>query len=120
MVLSGLAGLVVFLYYPVAPPRMLPGFVDTIGPGSIEHAVVHGTIANPYAALPSFHAGWFTLAAFMVASSAGHHLGVPAAVTAAGAMSAAVVITANHYVVDIPAGIGLSFAGAALAARLLP
>jgi PAP2 superfamily len=120
MFLSGLAGLVVFIYYPVAPPRMLPGFVDTIAPDSIEHAVVHGTLANPYAALPSFHAGWFTLAAIMLADSNPQRLALPAAVAATAAMSAAVVITANHYVVDVAAGTALSFAGAAVAARLLP
>jgi membrane-associated phospholipid phosphatase len=77
-------------------------------------------MANPYAALPSFHAGWFTLAAIMLADSKHHRLALPGAVGAAAAMSAAVVVTANHYVVDVAAGTVLSFAGAALAERLLP
>ena len=99
---------------------MLPGFVDTIHPSSIEYAVVHGTIANPYAALPSFHVGWFTLATTMLASSKRHRLGLPVALTATAAMSAAVLVTANHYIIDVAAGIVFSFAGAAVAARLLP
>lgn len=118
MLLSGLAGLGVFLWYPTAPPRMLPGFVDTIQPGTVAHAIVHGSMADPYAALPSFHVGWFTLAAVTLAASKQHPLALPIAVSGAAAMGTAVVATANHYIVDVASGLALCLAASALATRL--
>jgi membrane-associated phospholipid phosphatase len=117
MLLSGAAGLVVFLLYPVAPPRMLDGFTDTISPGSVEHVVVHGSIADPFAALPSFHAGWVALTAILLAM-ASRRRQRPAlilAVIGAGTMCLAVVTTANHYVVDVISGVVVSLVGGALA-----
>jgi hypothetical protein len=125
MLLSGAVGLVVFVFYPVAPPRMLPRFTDTIPRGSVEHAVVHGSIADSYAALPSFHAGWVALAAVVLAVSAGRSmtavgraLVLALAAAATASMAAAVVVTANHFVVDALSGIAVCLAGGAVAARL--
>jgi PAP2 superfamily len=118
MIFSGAVGLAFFLLYPVAPPRMLPGFINTILAGTIDHAIVHGSVADPYAALPSFHAGWFAVAAVVLASWTSRPPVVLLAVVAAAAMALAVVISANHYIIDAASGIGLSFAGVALAAQL--
>jgi hypothetical protein len=101
-----------------APPRMLPGFINTILAGTIDHAVAHGAVADPYAALPSFHAGWFAVAAVVLASGTRRPPVVVLAVVAAAAMALAVVISANHYIIDAASGIGLCFAGVALAAQL--
>jgi hypothetical protein len=128
MLLSGAVGLGVFIFYPVAPPRMLPAFTDTISPGSVEHAVVHGTIADSYAALPSFHVGWVALSAVILAlsvsrsmtSSEGRLTAVLIAATATASMAAAIVVTANHFVLDAVTGIGLCLACGAIAARLHP
>lgn len=116
MVSAGVVGILLFLLYPVAPPRMLPDFVNTIAAGSVERAVVHGVVADPYAAFPSFHAGWFAIAAVMLAVSSRRAVVVILAATAAAAMAAAVIITGNHYVIDVVTGMGLSFAGMALSA----
>lgn len=118
MIFSGAVGLAFFLVFPVAPPRMLPGFINTILAGTIDQAVVHGSVADPYAALPSFHAGWFAVAAIVLASWTRRPPVVLLAVVAAAAMALAVVISANHYIIDAASGIGLSFAGVALAAQL--
>ncbi len=122
MLLSGAVGLFVFIVYPVAPPRMLPRFTDTIAPGSVEHAVVHGSIADSYAALPSFHAGWVALAAVVLALSAsqstsprGRWVPFGLAVAVIASMAAAVVVTANHFVLDAVTGVGLCLAGGFLA-----
>jgi hypothetical protein len=125
MLLSGAVGLAVFIFYPVAPPRMLSQFTDTISPGSVEHTVVHGSIADSYAALPSFHVGWVALATLILARSASRSLANPVralplliAAVATAAMAAATVVTANHFVLDALTGIGLCLAGGALAAHL--
>jgi hypothetical protein len=125
MLLSGAVGLAVFTFYPVAPPRMLSQFTDTISPGSVEHAVVHGSIADAYAALPSFHVGWVALAAVILGRSAGRSMATPGrslalliAAAATACMAAAVVVTANHFVLDAVSGIGLCLPGGALAAYL--
>jgi PAP2 superfamily len=127
MILSGGLGLLVFIFYPVAPPRMLPQFTDTIAVGSLEHSVVHGAIADSYAALPSFHVGWVALGAVVLALSASRAMATPgrslALVLAAAAtaiMTAAVVVTANHFVVDALSGIGLCLVCGAIAYRLHP
>jgi membrane-associated phospholipid phosphatase len=125
MLLSGAAGLLVFIFYPVAPPRMLPRFTNTIANGSLEHAVVHGSIADSYAALPSFHAGWVALGAAILALSAGRSRATPGrtvalglAVVTSALMAAAVVVTANHFVLDALSGIGLALGCGYVAARL--
>lgn len=56
-------GLVVFLLYPVAPPRLLPqgyGFVDTMALYSpINYSSAEaGPLVNQYAAFPSLHFAW--------------------------------------------------------------
>ena len=59
VIVTGL-GLVMHALYPLAPPRMLPGFTDTIaryGPAIYERSDV-ASVANQYAAMPSMHFGW--------------------------------------------------------------
>lgn len=97
--------LAVYLLVPVAPPRMLPGFVDT---AAVHGQSVYGdpsgsVLANQYAALPSLHVGWAVLvAAACVAASRSRwrwlwvvHPVVTVAV---------VVVTANHFWLDAIAG----------------
>jgi PAP2 superfamily len=118
LLLSGAAGLAVFVLYPVAPPRMLAGFTDTISSGTVEHAVVHGSIADPFAALPSFHAGWVALTTVVVAIASRQRPVLILAVIVSGAMCVAVVTTANHYIVDVLSGVVVSLVGGALAFRI--
>jgi hypothetical protein len=127
MILSGAVGLFVFIFYPVAPPRMLPRFTDTIAAGSLEHSVVHGAIADSYAALPSFHVGWVALGAVILALSAsrsmaslGRWLALLLAGCAIAVMTAAVTVTANHFVLDALSGIFLCLLCGAIAVRLHP
>ena len=58
------AGLVIHVIYPLKPPRMMAGFVDTaavIGPDPYELGISGG--ANQLAAMPSLHVGWALLIA---------------------------------------------------------
>ena len=111
--------LVVQMTWPLAPPRMLPGFVDTIdrfGPTIYDKPGV-GSIANQYAAMPSLHVGWalvvavFALRAFP--QRPWRYLGVVhCAVTVV-----AVVGTANHWWLDAVAGAALVSAAVTLDVR---
>jgi PAP2 superfamily len=113
LVATNVTGLLVFALYPVAPPRLLPGnsFID-----SVAVALGDGTVAHPapdqYAAMPSLHLAWATWSAMTVWAVTGdlgrwHWLRIPA-VAHPMLTAAAVVSTANHYVLDVVAGVGLS------------
>ena len=120
LILSGLVGLVIFALYPVAPPRMLDGFHDTIDTASRQHFVAHPqAFINKFAALPSFHAGWVALAGLLLLVASRHWLVRLVAAAIGMLMSIAVVVTANHYVVDVVAGVGLSLLAGLLAAHVL-
>ena len=110
ILLTGFVGLVVFALFPVAPPRLtnLP-LVDTVSreAGSYRQ-MLPPSLVNEYAAMPSFHAGWNMLLGIVVFGAVGHWLLRGAAVFVAGAMTIAVVVTANHYIVDVVAGIAMS------------
>jgi hypothetical protein len=113
--LTGLIGLVVFALFPVAPPRLtdMP-LVDTV----TQHAegyrqIVPPELVNQYAAMPSFHAGWNVLVGIAVFRATRNLLLRGFAVAGPLAMVAAVVATANHYVIDVVAGIAIVLAGLA-------
>lgn len=83
---------------PVAPPRLLPGYVDTAAKyGESVYGLGFG--ADQLSAMPSVHVAWAVLVAWAVwriASGPGRWLGVAhAAVTVT-----VVVATANHFWAD--------------------
>lgn len=106
---SGLMGLVVFAVYPVAPPRFLSGYVDTISDAARHQYVAHPEwLINENAALPSFHVGWVALCSVLLFSVITSPLWRVVISLPAVAMAITVVITGNHYVVDIIAGLVVS------------
>ncbi len=112
LVIAAAVGLVIFAMYPVAPPRFLAGFTDTVGDGR------DSGLTNKYAAMPSFHVGWLVLAAVTAlgvtrGTAARWVLFAPAAL-----MAVVVVVTANHYVLDGVVGVAISLAALYLARRL--
>ncbi len=116
MFVSGAIGLVIFISYPVAPPRMLDGFTDTVTDLSTSYRVLQPpNLVNKYAAVPSLHAGWNLLVgvAFYRASTHRTFLRVFGIVSAA-AMAYAVVATANHYILDVVAGYAVALVGLAV------
>lgn len=94
------AGLVVHILYPLAPPRMTSGFVDTaalLGPSPYDLRV--SVAANQIAAMPSLHVGWALLVSLGVAwiiESRWRFAVFAHPVVTAGV----VVVTANHYWMD--------------------
>jgi hypothetical protein len=60
-----LSSLAIHVAFPLAPPRMLGGFVDTLhrfGP-RIYSTDVNDSVANQFAAMPSLHFGWALIVA---------------------------------------------------------
>ena len=113
--LTGLVGLVVFALFPVAPPRLtdLP-LVDTVTREAEGYRqVVPQALVNQYAAMPSFHAGWNVLLGIVVFRATRNRLLRALAVAGPAAMVVAVVATANHYVIDVVAGVAIVLAGVA-------
>jgi hypothetical protein len=102
-------GFAIFWLFPVAPPRMLSsfGFVDVV---AVTHAVgawssgALASQANEYAAMPSLHVAWALWCAVVVWAI---RRDWPSRIAAAAypALTAVVVMaTANHYFLDVAAG----------------
>jgi hypothetical protein len=110
LVLTNLIGFAVFWAFPVAPPRMLPGFIDVVaksgGLGSWHGSLIKH--ADQLAAMPSMHIGyavWCSLVAWRLARK--HSTKVAALVFGIGhpVITALVVMaTGNHYLLDVLAG----------------
>jgi len=117
MFVSGGIGLVIFALYPVAPPRLTSlGYVDTVTERSEAYRVLQPpAFVNPYAAMPSLHVGWDLLVGLAVASAASTVLLRWVGRMMPVLMWAAVVLTANHYIVDGVAGAALALVGLGVA-----
>ena len=112
---SAVIALVCYRLYPVAPPRLVQGygFVDTMQLYSnvSYQAQSLQPFVNPYAAMPSLHFGWSFLlgVGIWLALRDGRGLALGVALTAL--MGLAIVLTANHYILDGVAGFAVAAAG---------
>lgn len=110
------AGLAIHVIYPLKPPRMMAGFVDTavvLGPNPYELGISGG--ANQLAAMPSMHVGWALLIALAVIWMSTSQMKWFALAHPLVTL-AVVVLTANHYWADAIAAVAIVVA----AWRLLP
>jgi membrane-associated phospholipid phosphatase len=108
ILLANVVGLLGFWLVPTAPPWMFPaeGFVDGVNHSS----ALLQTLGNSYAAMPSLHAadalivGWFLVSTSRTIWAK--------ALLALWPMWVwfCVIATANHYVLDVLAGIGVAVA----------
>jgi hypothetical protein len=99
----------VFLLFPVAPPRTLEGFVDTIEAVSgldLEQGVV-ARLYDPIAAMPSIHLAYAVVTAAGIAGTARSRWARAVSPAYPPAVALTVVATANHYVLDAVAGSAL-------------
>ena len=112
LVAASAIGLVGFTLVPMAPPRMLPGFVDTLAStasfgwwGSDASAPKGlGELTNQLAAMPSLHVGWAVWVAWVVYRLAHRRWVRVLAVLYPVGTTLVVVSTANHYLLDAVAG----------------
>jgi hypothetical protein len=118
LVLLNVVGLATFLLWPLAPPRLVPGagFVDSVAVAG--HHVVTGTSrvsVDQFGAMPSLHIAWavWSAAAAVLLLQAPRWRRLRQASWLYPVVTVVVVVaTANHYVVDVVAGV--LTAGAAL------
>ena len=122
---TGLA-LVGFALYPLMPPRLLPGsygFVDTLrqfgGSWSFDSGAVQ-RVSNQYAAMPSLHFGWSLWCACVIVPACRRPWGRVLAIAYPVVTVFAIVVTANHYVLDAAGGAVVFGVAYALARPLTP
>ena len=107
LMLTTFASLVIHLAMPLAPPRMLPGFVDTgVVHGMSAYAGPVAGTANQIAAMPSLHVAWATVAAIAVVSVLRSRVRWGATLHPV-LTTAVVVVTANHYWLDAGVAVAL-------------
>jgi PAP2 superfamily protein len=117
---TGLA-LIGFITCPLMPPRLLPshyGFVDTLAKyptlWSFDSGAVN-KLSNQYAAMPSVHCAWALWCACVLVPRLRHTWAKVLAACYPVLTVTAIVITANHYVLDAVAGFAVLGIGFVLA-----
>lgn len=119
---SGAIALVIYLTYPVAPPRLVPdlGFVDSVNQYThfSYQAQSMQAFVNPYAAVPSLHFGWSVLISAALYWTTRNILARVFAVVLPFSQLASIVFTANHFIFDAFAGIVVCLVGALVAIAL--
>jgi hypothetical protein len=95
-------GLVAFWSYPVAPPRMLPGYHDTIASAVPAFtSVVEGNGAAQFAAMPSLHVAWAIWVAIALCAVVRRPVLRAAIWLYPVATITDVLATANHFLLDV-------------------
>jgi hypothetical protein len=128
LVIGSAIGLVGFTLLPMAPPRMLPGYVDTLamtaqhgwwgGDASAPRGL--GAMTNQLAAMPSLHVGWALWCAWVVVTLTRRRWVRIAAIAYPVGTALVVIGTANHYVLDAVAGVAVMLVGIYLVGRRPP
>jgi PAP2 superfamily len=113
--ISGSIGFLFFALLPVAPPRLLHlGLVDTVTSQSDAYRALQPPgLTNQYASFPSLHVGWNLAVGIVLFLTTSHVVVRMLAVLSPVAMTFAVVATANHFVIDVPAGAAVILVGLA-------
>jgi len=120
--ISGAIGLLIFMTYPVAPPRLADAdLVDTVTEYSYSYrALQPPALVNQYAAVPSLHFGWNLLLGIALFRELRSAAGKTLAVLLPLVMLFAIVATANHFVFDALTGALVALAGLAAAYYITP
>ena len=112
ILLANVMGLIGYVLLPTAPPRMFPsfGFVDALDTMS---GLNHGSglvqlAANPYAAMPSLHAADALIVGICLAGVVRNRIGKVLWLLWPVWVWFAVMATANHYWLDVLAGVAVA------------
>lgn len=106
---STIVALLVHLAVPMAPPRMLPGFIDAgaaFGPD--PYALAGSESANQFAAMPSLHVAWAVLAGYTVWRLSHRRLVRGLGLLHPLITSFVVIVTGHHFVTDVAIGAALA------------
>lgn len=114
---------VVFWWWPLMPPRLLPGsygFVDVFAtefrPPSVDHGFAPA-LYNGFAAMPSLHCAYALWCVVAVWPALRSHAGRVIVASHAAVTLLAVVATGNHFHLDAVGGAVVLMAGIALSRR---
>jgi hypothetical protein len=126
LMVATILALVGYSLYPVAPPRLLNGYLDTMahfsGYGWWSNAASAprglGADTNQFAAMPSLHVGWAIWCGWMLVRYGKHRITKIFGVAYPIILSLDVMVTANHYLLDVVGG-ALVMGVAYYAVRLL-
>ncbi len=118
--ISGAIGLLFFLSFPTAPPRLADlGFSDTLVLYSESYRVLQPPhLVNQFAAFPSLHFGWNLLLGLALIQVARRPWVRLFGVMLPVAMFISIVVTGNHFILDAIAGAVVALIGLALACVL--
>ena len=113
--------LIAHLAVPMAPPRMLPGFVDAgaaFGPD--PYSIAGSESANQFAAMPSMHVAWAILSGYTIWQLSSRQVVRSAAVFHPMLTSVVVVVTGHHFVSDVAIGAAVAIVSISLAKSNVP
>jgi membrane-associated phospholipid phosphatase len=118
ILLANMLGLIGYVLVPTAPPWMFPGagFVDGVNHSS--HFL--GSLANPYAAMPSLHAADALIVGVLLAGACKRWYFKALWVLWPAWVWFCVMATANHFLLDVVAGIGVALVSLFLVTWLPP
>ena len=121
LLLVNVLALIGFVLMPTAPPRLFPGegFVDTLAASSTLN---HGSglvqlASNQYAAMPSIHAANALILGIVMARLVRNPVGKALWLLWPAWVWFTVMATANHYWLDVAAGIALAAVSSAVVLR---
>jgi membrane-associated phospholipid phosphatase len=121
VLLANVVGLFGYVLWPTAPPRMFntPGFRDALdGMGSLNHGSALVSLAsNPYAAMPSLHAADSLIVGVILVAACRRWWAKALWALWPAWVWFCVMATANHFLLDVVAGIAVAIVSLAAVSR---
>jgi membrane-associated phospholipid phosphatase len=124
LIVANTIGLAWYIALPTAPPRLFPGlgFTDTL---AHAEALNHGSglvrlASNPFAAMPSLHAADALIIGLALAATARHAVPKLLFLAWPAWVAFSLVVTANHFWLDIVAGVAVALTGRWVAGSVIP
>ena len=115
---ANVLGLLGYVAFPTAPPRMFPefGFIDVLARfSSLNHgSAIVELASNPYAAMPSLHAADSLIVGLTMAFLVRRKLFKALWIAWPGWVAFCVMATGNHFWLDIVAGIAVALVALAI------
>jgi hypothetical protein len=110
LVATNLVGMTVFFFLPVMPPRLLPGagYIDSVAAAGFGSSHGGPVEADQYAAMPSLHLAWAVWTSLVAVALLRRYRGRLSSHFYPAVTAVVVVVTANHYVLDVLAGVAVA------------
>jgi membrane-associated phospholipid phosphatase len=124
ILLANVLGLIGYALLPTAPPRMFPsfGFADALDSMALlnHSSGLVGTLANPYAAMPSLHAADSLIVGLILARVVRNRVGKVLWLLWPAWVWFCVMATANHFWLDVVAGALVALVALVVVSRYRP